>query len=161
MHDVVLVDDDDLYREALSADLADRGFAVSGFADAPSFLAALGNGIAPQVALLDWALPEMSGFELMGVLRERGIGLPVVFLTGYSFVERELRALDRGAVDFVDKARGTEVLARRLRVIIERSGRSGCSSRPPARRRWRPSATASSPCMPPRRAPCGGSSMSA
>jgi two-component system response regulator ChvI len=119
VHDVVLVDDDELYREALSADLADRGFAVAGFADAPSFLAALGNGIAPQVALLDWALPEMSGFELMGALRERGIGLPVVFLTGYSFVERELRALGHGAVDFVDKARGTEVLARRLRVIIE------------------------------------------
>ena len=119
VHDVVLVDDDALYREALSADLADRGFAVLGFADAPSFLAALSNGIAPQVALLDWGLPEMSGFELMGVLRERGIGLPVVFLTGYSFVERELRALGRGAVDFVDKARGTEVLARRLRVIIE------------------------------------------
>ena len=119
VHDVVLVDDDALYREALSADLADRGFAVAGFADAPSFLAALGNGIAPQVALLDWGLPQMSGFELMGILRERGIGLPVVFLTGYSFVERELRALDRGAVDFVDKARGTEVLARRLRVIIE------------------------------------------
>jgi len=119
VHDVVLVDDDELYREILSADLADRGFAVSGFGDAPSFLAALGNGIAPQVALLDWALPEMSGFELMGVLRERGIGLPVVFLTGYSFVERELRALGHGAVDFIDKARGTEVLARRLRVIIE------------------------------------------
>jgi len=119
VHDVVLVDDDELYREALSADLADRGFAVAGFADAPSLLAALDNGIAPQVALLDWALPEMSGFELMGVLRQRGIGVPVVFLTGHSFVERELRALGHGAVDFVDKARGTEVLARRLRVIIE------------------------------------------
>ena len=34
-------------------------------------------------------------------------------------VERELQALDRGAVDFVDKSRGTEVLAHRLRVIIE------------------------------------------
>ena len=61
----------------------------------------------------------MSGFELLGALRERGIALPVVFLTGFSLVERELQALDRGAVDFVDKARGTEVLARRLRVIIE------------------------------------------
>jgi len=117
--DIALVDDDDLYREALSADLADRGFAVSCFADAPSFLEAMNNGIAPKVALLDWSLPEMSGFELMGALRARGIGLPVVFLTGHSFVERELRALDRGAVDFVDKSRGTEVVARRLRVIIE------------------------------------------
>jgi two-component system, OmpR family, response regulator ChvI len=45
--------------------------------------------------------------------------VPVVFLTGYSMVERELQALDRGAVDFVDKSRGTEVLAHRLRVVIE------------------------------------------
>jgi two-component system response regulator ChvI len=99
--------------------LADRGFAVSCFADGPSFLSALDNGIEAQVAVLDWTLPEMSGFELLGTLRERGIKLPVIFLTGYSLVERELQALDRGAVDFIDKARGTEVLAHRLRVIIE------------------------------------------
>jgi two-component system response regulator ChvI len=117
--DVVLVDDDDDYREVLSADLADRGFSVSCFADGPAFLEALSNGIEAQIALLDWALPEMSGFELLGALRERGIGLPVVFLTGYSLVERELQALDHGAIDFVDKARGTEVLAHRLRVILE------------------------------------------
>ena len=71
------------------------------------------------VALLDWVLPEMSGFELLGALREPGIELPVVFSTGHSMVERELQALDRGAIDFVDKSRGTEVLAHRLRVIIE------------------------------------------
>jgi two-component system response regulator ChvI len=117
--DVVLVDDDDDYREALSADLADRGFSVSCFADGPSLLEALSNGIEAKVALLDLAMPKMSGFELLGALRERGIGLPVVFLTGYSHVERELQALDRGAVDFVDKARGAEVLAHRLRVIIQ------------------------------------------
>jgi two-component system, OmpR family, response regulator ChvI len=117
--DVALVDDDDLYREALSVDLADRGFAVSCFADGPSFLEAMSNGVEAQVALLDWALPEMSGFEVLGAMRERGIELPVVFLTGYSLVERELQALDRGAVDFVDKARGTEVLAHRLRMIIK------------------------------------------
>jgi len=69
--------------------------------------------------VLDWALPGMSGFELLRSLRGRGIGLPVVFLTGYSFVELELQALDLGAVDFVDKARGVEVLALRLRVILE------------------------------------------
>ena len=95
--DIVLVDDDDLYREALSVDLADRGFKVSCYSDGPSFLAAVSNGVAARVALLDWALPEMTGFELLGALRERGIDLPVVFLTGYSLAERELQALDRGA----------------------------------------------------------------
>jgi two-component system response regulator ChvI len=72
-----------------------------------------------HVALLDWRMPEMSGFELLGTLKERGIELPVVFLTGYSMVEWELQAFDRGAVDFVDKSRGTEIVAHRLRVIIE------------------------------------------
>jgi two-component system response regulator ChvI len=121
MHDVpavVLVDDDDQYREVLSADLTDRGFAVTCFADPASFLDAIG-GTEAEVALLDWALPQMTGFELLGALRERGITMPVVFLTGYSQVERELQALHHGAVDFVDKARGIEVLAHRLRVVIE------------------------------------------
>jgi two-component system response regulator ChvI len=117
--DVVLVDDDDHYREVLSADLVDRGLSVLCFADGPSLLEALSNGLEAKVALLEWALPEMSGFELLDALRERGIGLPVVFLTGYSQVERELQALDRGAIDFVGKARGIEVLAHRLRVILD------------------------------------------
>jgi two-component system, OmpR family, response regulator ChvI len=117
--DVVLVDDDEHYREVLSADLVDRGFSVSCYADGPAFLEALSNGIDARIAVLDWALPLMSGFELLGTLRERGIGLPVVFLTGYSLVELELQALDHGAIDFVDKARGIEVLAHRLRVILE------------------------------------------
>ena len=119
MPDVVLVDDDEHYREVLSADLVDRGFSVSCYADGPAFLEALSNGFDARIAVLDWALPEMSGFELLAALRERGIGLPVVFLTGYSLVELELQALDRGAIDFVDKARGIEVLAHRLRVILE------------------------------------------
>jgi two-component system response regulator ChvI len=117
--DVVLVDDDDAFREVLAADLVDRGFSMSCFADGPSLLDALSNGIEAKVALLDLALPKMSGFELLDALRERGIGLPVVFLTGYSQVEREMQALDRGAIDFVDKARGVEVLAHRLRVVLE------------------------------------------
>jgi two-component system, OmpR family, response regulator ChvI len=117
--DVVLVDDDEHYRKVLSEELIDRGFSVSCYPNVPAFLEALRNGIDARVALLDWALPELSGFELLGALRERGIGLPVVFLTGYSSVELELQALDHGAIDFVDKARGIEVLAHRLRVILE------------------------------------------
>jgi len=119
MLDVVLVDDDDLYREVLSADLLDRGFSVSCFAEGPSFLNALGNGLEAKIGLLDWALPVLSGFDLMGALKERRIELPVVFLTGYSLAERELKALNHGAVDFVDKSRGTDVLAHRLRAILD------------------------------------------
>ena len=129
--DIALVEDDDHYREVLSAELADHGLAVSSFADGPSFLAAVSDGLVAQVALLDWALPGMSGFDLLGALRDRGVGLPVVFLTGYALAERELRALDRGAVDFVDKARGTDVLVHRLRLIIEGQRRLSAARTPP------------------------------
>ena len=134
MPDVILVDDDDHYREALSADLTDRGFTVSCFADGPSVLAAMRRGVEAHVALLDWVLPEMSGFELLAALREQRFELPVVFLTGCSAAERELQALGGGAVDFVDKARGTEVLAHRLRVIIEGRRRIPAPAGPPIER---------------------------
>jgi two-component system, OmpR family, response regulator ChvI len=99
--------------------LVDQGFSVSCFADGPSLLEAISKGVEAKVALLDLALPRMSGFELLSALRESGIGLPVVFLTGYSQAEWELQALNRGAIDFVDKARGIEVLTHRLRVVLE------------------------------------------
>lgn len=129
MPDIVLVDDDDEYREVLSADLGDRGFSVSCFADGRSLLEAMKNGVEAEIALLDWVLTEMTGFALFGLLREQGNALPVVFLTGHSPTERELLALDHGAVDFIDKSRGTDVLAHRLRLIIEgqrrRAGATG------------------------------------
>jgi len=131
---LALVDDDELYREAVSMDLADRGFAVLSFADGPSFLEALNSGIDLQAALLDWAMPAMSGLDLLRAIRARGNKLPVVFLTGHAVVERELEALDCGAVDFVDKARGMEVLAHRLRVVIETPQGLAPSAKPEAQR---------------------------
>jgi two-component system, OmpR family, response regulator ChvI len=134
VRDVALVDDDELYREVLSSDLADRGFVVSCFADGPSFLDALNGGIEPQLALLDWAMPKMSGLELLRAIRERGSELPVVFLTGHAMVERELQALNLGAIDFVDKTRGTDVLAHRMRVVIEGRRTIAGSGKPEAQR---------------------------
>ena len=116
---VALVDDDDLYREAVAADLADRGFAVFGFADGRSFFDALHNGLEAQVVLLDWTLPEETGLDLLNTLREGGLQVPVVFLTGVSLAERELQAFNSGAVDFIDKLRGIDVLVQRLRLIVE------------------------------------------
>ena len=56
---IVLVDDDDLYREVMTADLEDRGYAVQGFADGAALLAAVQAGIAAELALIDWSLPQI------------------------------------------------------------------------------------------------------
>jgi two-component system response regulator ChvI len=55
---------------------------------------------------------------LLAGLRQAGLNLPVVFLTGYASRAQEHLAFDRGAVDFIDKARGVEILVRRLRRLV-------------------------------------------
>jgi two-component system response regulator ChvI len=116
---VLFVEDDDDYREALAGDLSDRGFSVQGFADGASLLESLDAAIDADVVLLDWGLPQTSGIDLLPQIRRRGIRLPVVFLTGRALTKYESLAFDRGAIDFIDKARGVDVLVKRLRRAVE------------------------------------------
>jgi len=118
---LILVDDDDDFREAVSGELADLGFAVQCFADGASMLASVADGTNADIIVLDWGLPALSGIDLLPRLRREGIQLPVVFLTGRTSANHEHLAFDRGALDFVDKARGVPILAQRLRLIADSS----------------------------------------
>jgi two-component system, OmpR family, response regulator ChvI len=116
---VVLVEDDADFREAAAAELEDFGFDVKAFADGAELLASIEVCRTAQVIVLDWFLKAGTGDALLLGLRQEGIQLPVVFLTGRSAAFLETLALDHGAVDFVDKSRGMPILARRLRLIVE------------------------------------------
>src|SRR3954454_12743803 len=120
---LILVDDDDDFREAAAGELTDLGFSFETFADGASMLSSVANGTTADVIVLDWGLPALSGIDLLPRLRREGIQLPVVFLTGRSSQHHEHLAFDRGALDFVDKARGVPILAKRLQVIVESSKR--------------------------------------
>jgi len=118
---VVLVEDDDNYRVALEHELIEHGFAVRSFADAAGLLAEAEVAATADVLLLDWTLPRLPGIDLLSQLMERGIRAPVAFLTGRALTANEHLAFDRGAADFIDKARGVEVLVGRLIRLIETS----------------------------------------
>ena len=79
-----------------------------------------GLAASPDAAiiLLDWDLPDVPGIDLLDELRQTGFNQPVVFLTGYPTTAYEMLALNKGAVDFIDKTRGVEILARRLRRLL-------------------------------------------
>jgi two-component system, OmpR family, response regulator ChvI len=115
---VLHVEDDPNCREAIADQLSDHGFVVHSFADAISLVDRLAVSSEADIILLDWDLPEVSGIELLVELRRYGVNLPVVFLTGYGFHAQENLAFESGAVDFIDKARGVEILARRLRRVV-------------------------------------------
>jgi two-component system, OmpR family, response regulator ChvI len=114
---ILLVENDDGFREALADELSNQGFAVRGFPDGDSLQSALDAGLDADVILLAWKLPKTSGIDLVPRLRRRGITVPIVFLTSHSLPENERMAFDSGAVDFIDKARGVEVLVSRLRRL--------------------------------------------
>jgi len=121
---VLLVEDDQIYRDSLSNELSKHGFAVHGFADGASMLRALDSAIDADIIILDWGLPKTLGIDLLPQLRRHGVTLPVVFLSGRTMPANESLAFDRGAIDFIDKARGVEVLVRRLRRVVKASNRT-------------------------------------
>lgn len=116
---VLLVDDDDNFREAIGGELTDLGFSVSNFSDGDGLLNFVGEGNTADVIVLDWQLREATGLDILPRLRRRGVNLPVIFLTGMATTEHERVALEHGALDFVDKMRGADILAKRIRLIAE------------------------------------------
>ena len=100
---VIFVIDDDLsMRATLSDVMRSVGLDVQTFASAQDFL---GSKLpdAPACLVLDVRLPGQSGLDLHRVLRESGVELPVVFISGHSDVQMSVRAMKAGAVDFLAK----------------------------------------------------------
>ena len=99
---IFVVDDDDSIRRALSRLIRSWGYEVESFADAASFLEAPRPKRA-SCAILDVHLPALSGLELQAEIAKRGRELPIVFLTGQGDVPKAVRAMQGGAVDFLQK----------------------------------------------------------
>lgn len=113
---VVVVDEDDSFRDTLSNELEARGFSVTTFADGPSVLEAIDSLAVADLIVLDWNHTSSPGLTLLHQLRRAGIATPVVFLTRRSLASNECVALENGAIDFIEKSRGHSILAYRLRI---------------------------------------------
>ena len=116
---LVLVDDDNDFREAVGAELGDYGFEVIDFDDSQPLFDYFAAGSSADLIVLDWNLPTTNGIDILPQLRRQGVMIPVVILTAMAGTTYEMTALDRGALDFIDKSRGVAVLAKRARLIAE------------------------------------------
>jgi two-component system, OmpR family, response regulator ChvI len=115
---IILVDDDGDFREAIGGELNDLGFQVTDFSDGTAMFDYFAAGNSGDVLVLDWRMPGITGLELLGQVRRRGINLPVIFLTGMLAATYENAALEHGAMDFVNKSRGADILAKRVNLIM-------------------------------------------
>ena len=119
---VIVVDDDALFCQMLTAELEEHGFSVKVFADGKALLRNPDIAVDTDIIVLDWYLPHIQGIDLLPRMQKLGINVPVVFMTGRPAPFNEAMAFDRGAVDFVDKSRGVAILAHRLRVAAQTKG---------------------------------------
>src|SRR6185369_15576486 len=132
MPHLLLVDDDDLFRESLGLNLIDEGYEVTSFGNGRDALAYIDDGGGADVILLDWRMPITTGLDVLRRIRAAGIAIPVIFLTVLSDDAYEEAALEGGAVDFIDKSRRLPILLRRLQLIAEGLRPTRAAETPPA-----------------------------
>ena len=114
---VFVVDDDAAMRDALVQLLETAGLQVEAHADGPAFLAAY-EADRTGCLLLDMAMPGMTGLEVQAALNARGLTIPTIFLTGHGDIPMAVRAVQAGAVDFLEKPiQGAALLERVQRAL--------------------------------------------
>lgn len=99
---VYLVDDELAVRRSISFMLKTAGMEVEGFESGEAFLK-VASSLDPGCVLLDVRLGGIDGLAVQQILRDRGIMLPVIIITGHGDVGLAVRAMKAGAVDFIEK----------------------------------------------------------
>jgi two-component system response regulator FixJ len=119
---VHLIDDDADVRKALAFLLGTAGHAVKVYESATVFLSRL-DGLQPGCVVSDVRMPDVDGLELQRRLKEKGIALPIVIMTGHADVPLAVQAMKLGAIDFIEKPFSDDVMlgaiARALAVVRE------------------------------------------
>jgi two-component system response regulator MprA len=121
---VLVVDDDDSLRRMLARTLAAEGFEVTVAADGGGALV-LTEREAPDVIVLDVAMPTLDGLAVCRRLRGKGHGTPILMLTARDQIPDRVAGLEAGADDYLVKPFAVEELIARLRALTRRRTEPG------------------------------------
>lgn len=116
---VLVIDDDPSVLKALSRLLRSIELNVAAFASPQEFLEQL-EPDQHGCLVLDVDMPCLSGLELQQELAARGIGIPIIFLTGHGDIPMSVRAMKQGAVDFLTKPVEDQDLIEAVHAAIAR-----------------------------------------
>ncbi len=128
-----MIDDDESIRELLTWLMKRNAIRVEAFPNARSFLKTYRPG-APGCLVLDLYMPGMSGLDLQQYLKETGIEMPVIFLSGRADVPKAVAAVKSGAIDFIEKPFDYRQIVELVRECIRRDADTR-AGREEARRR--------------------------
>ncbi|MFG3289158.1 response regulator transcription factor [Streptomyces sp. NPDC048179] len=117
---VLVVDDDPGIRRLLISALGFAGFTVDAAGDLPETLGKISRQ-PPDAIVLDLMLPGADGFEILRLLRDSGVTVPVLFLTARDAIEDRVQGLRLGGDDYVTKPFSVVEVGARLEALLRRS----------------------------------------
>jgi FixJ family two-component response regulator len=117
---VFVVDDDISIRESLELLIRTEGWQPETFASAQEFLNHPRVPV-PSCLILDISLPGLNGLELQNRIAMERTDMPIIFITGHGDVPKTVQAMKAGAVEFLTKPFGDDVLLNAVRQALERS----------------------------------------
>ena len=123
---VHIVDDDEAIRRSAGFMLKTSGFRVATYDSGTSFLKEA-RSLEPGCVLLDIRMPGPDGLEVQRTLRDSGVLLPVVIMTGHGDISLAVQAMKAGAVDFIEKPFEKPVLLAALEVARGRLDRTAAA----------------------------------
>ncbi|MFT8245728.1 phosphate regulon transcriptional regulator PhoB [Roseomonas sp. BN140053] len=120
---ILVVEDEAPLLTLLRYNLERQGFRVEEAADGQEALLRVAEG-RPDLVLLDWMLPALSGLEVCRQLRRRPNtrDLPIIMVTARTEDQDAVRALDTGADDYIAKPFAIDALLARIRALLRRTG---------------------------------------
>jgi DNA-binding NtrC family response regulator len=116
---VLLVDDDQAFRQALGGELERLKFSVT-LADSGEAALNLLRASEPDIMLLDLRMPGMSGLDVLKAMRERHSHVDVIVLTGHGSIDTAIESIRMGAFDYVAKPCPMDELEVRIQRALER-----------------------------------------
>src|SRR5580693_3979422 len=119
---VMVVEDEAALATMLRYNLEKQGYRVEEAADGQEALTRIAE-TQPDLVLLDWMLPQMSGLEVCRQIRRRSAtrDLPVIMVTARTEDQDAVRGLNTGADDYIAKPFSMEALLARIRALLRRS----------------------------------------
>lgn len=123
---VLVVEDDDAIRDMISFNLRRSGYEVVEASDCQTARVRIADH-RPDLILLDWMLPDISGIEFARSLNRDEVAqsIPVIMLTARSTEDDKVRGLDSGVDDYITKPFSARELIARIRAVMRRSAPEG------------------------------------
>jgi DNA-binding NtrC family response regulator len=116
---ILIVDDEPSNRKILAQELTHKGFIVDTASGGKEALAKVTSS-PPDLVILDYMMPDLSGLDVLKELRKNGSDVPIIMITAYGSIERAVEVMKAGAYDFITRPFDPDYIELIIRKALER-----------------------------------------